>query len=107
MTSEERTEMLEKLKMQRNQLTNPDSIDLLSKYQSYKETKTPEQTSGPSIAEGESKGKSLSLLNGNIKGFDTPYNQYRKNGYVSAFMLGGLTFVFELLFLTISYFIFR
>ena len=55
-------------------------------------------------------GKTLQLrANPDIKFASEPTENHfeRKNGYTSALMLGLLTFVFEMGFLFISYFIFR
>lgn len=93
--SEQRKQNIEKLKKQREYLMNPQNIDLLKKREENGENHTNE------------KSKTLSFTNGNIKGFETPYNEYRKNGYVDVLLLSVLTFLFETLFLFISYFLFR
>lgn len=93
--SEQRKQNIEKLKKQREYLMNPQNIDLLKKREENGENHTNE------------KSKTLSFTNGNIKGFETPYNEYRKNGYVDVVLLSILTFLFETLFLFISYFLFR
>ena len=85
------------VKKQREYLMNPQTIDLLKK--------TDEKIEDH--ASNKENGKTLSFTNGTIKGFETPYNQYQKNGYVNILLLSVLTFLFESLFLVISYMIFR
>ena len=95
--SEQRKLNIEKLKKQREYLMNPQNIDLLKKREENVENHT----------NSNEKNKTLSFKNGNIKGFETPYNEYRKNGYVDVLLLSIFTFLFETLFLFISYVIFR
>ncbi len=49
---------------------------------------------------GKEKPKTKQLLNGSIKAFEEP--TMNKNGYISALLLGFISFVTELLFIGIS-----
>ena len=73
--SEQRKLEIEKLKKQREYLTNPQNINFMKKYEENQERES-----------GKEEGKKLGLHNGNIRGFETPYNQYQKNGYVNAYL---------------------
>lgn len=98
MNSEERKKLLEELRKQKELLESSERVDLSSNKEESKSKESTMQKQGPSLV----------LKSGNIKlAGEAPYNTYKQGGFVSALLLAALTFVCEVSFLVISYFIFK